>query len=67
MALHLSIGPLKPALGGSWYRDANPVPTSPLADDLATEPSGPISHLLHMLLNKLYYFGISLYLKEHLS
>ena len=36
MALHLPIGPLKPALDWSWYRDANPVPTSPLADDRAT-------------------------------
>ena len=36
MALHLPIGPLKPALGWSRYRDVNPVPTSPLADDIAT-------------------------------
>ena len=40
MALHLPIEPLKPALG--WSRDTNPVPTSPLADDLATAPSGPV-------------------------
>ena len=32
-----------PALGWSQYRDANPVPTSPLADDLATTPSGPVA------------------------
>ena len=35
MALHLPIGPLKPALGWSRYRDAILVPTSPLADDIA--------------------------------
>ena len=29
-----------PALVISRCRDANPVPTSPLADDLATAPSG---------------------------
>ena len=34
MALHLPIGPLKPALGLSRYRDANPVPTIPLAESL---------------------------------
>ena len=44
MALHLPIGPLKqPAQGWSRYRDANPVPTSPLADDIATAPSGPVN------------------------
>ena len=26
----------------SRYRDANPVPTSPLADDITTAPSGPV-------------------------
>ena len=26
----------------SRYRDANPVPTSPLADDIATAPLGPV-------------------------
>ena len=30
-----------PAQDISRYRDANPVPTSLLADDLATVPSGP--------------------------
>ena len=45
MALHLPIGPLKLALGWSWYRDANPIPTSPLADDLATAPLGPESQI----------------------
>ena len=35
MALHLPIGPLK-------TQDANPVPTSPLADDIATAPLGPV-------------------------
>ena len=29
-------------MGWSRYRDANPVPTSPLTDDLATAPSGPV-------------------------
>ena len=41
MTLHLPIGP-KPALGWSRYRDANPVPTSPLSDDITTAPSGPV-------------------------
>ena len=35
MALHLPIGPLVYALGWSRYRDANPVPTSLLADGLS--------------------------------
>ena len=39
MALHLHIGPLKPSLGWSRNRDAKPVPTSPLADDLASSLS----------------------------
>ena len=29
-------------LGRSRYRDANPVPTSPLTDDIVTETSGPV-------------------------
>ena len=29
-------------MGWSRYRDKNPVPTSPLVDDLATAPSGPV-------------------------
>ena len=29
-------------LGWSRYLDANPVPTSPLADDITTAPSGPV-------------------------
>ena len=41
MALHLPTGPLK-----TRYRDANPVPSSPLADDLATAPSGPVTPVL---------------------
>ena len=32
----------KTALVWSRYRDANTVPTSPFADDLATVPSGPV-------------------------
>ena len=32
----------KPALGGCRYRDANPVPTNPLVDDIAIRPSGPV-------------------------
>ena len=31
--------------GGGRYRDANSVPTSPLADDITTAPSGPV--ILH--------------------
>ena len=37
VTLHLLIGSIKNhLLGWSWYRDANPVPNSQLADDLAT-------------------------------
>ena len=39
MALNLPIGHLK-----SWYRNANPVPISPLDDDLATAPSEPLCY-----------------------
>ena len=40
MTLHLPIGHLKTALGWSRYRDANPVPTIPLADDITNAPLG---------------------------
>ena len=40
VTLHLPIVPLKRTLCCSLYRDSNPVPTSPLADDLTTAPSG---------------------------
>ena len=36
MALHLPIGPLKTRSG------LEPVPTSPLADDIVTAPSGSV-------------------------
>ena len=36
MALHLPDGSLKIRSGLERYRDANQVPTSPLADDMAT-------------------------------
>ena len=42
VALHIPIGPLKTCSGGSWYQDANPVPTSTLANDIATAPSRPV-------------------------
>ena len=42
MALHLPIEPLKTHSGLGRYRYANPVPTIPLADDLATMSSGPV-------------------------
>ena len=42
MALLDPLDLLKAALGWSKYRDANPVHSSPLADDLATAPSGPV-------------------------
>ena len=45
VAIHLPTGSLKPALGWSRYRDENPVPTSPLACDLATAPSRPVGRL----------------------
>ena len=38
----LPTGPLKPTLDWCRYRDANPVPTSSLASDIATAPSGPV-------------------------
>ena len=43
MALHVPIGPLKKtALGWSRYRYANPLPTSPVADDIGTAPLEPV-------------------------
>ena len=33
---------LTSALGSSRYRDANPVPTNPFANDLANAPFGPV-------------------------
>ena len=53
VAFHLPIGPLKPAVGWSRYRDVNPIPISSLADDLATISSlvllaiGPIVFRFH--------------------
>ena len=41
MALHLPFWSLKTRFGLEPGRDANPVPTTPLADDLGTAPSGP--------------------------
>ena len=42
----MAIGPLKkPALCWSRYRDANPVPTIPLADEIATALSGPVRYI----------------------
>ena len=46
MALHLLNGPLKTRSGFEQYHDANPVPISPLANDLTT---GMI--IIHYLLN----------------
>ena len=48
VALHLPIGPLKTRSGSEPVprcRVANPVPTSPLADDIATAPSGPVNKI----------------------
>ena len=49
MALHLTIGSLKTRPGWIRYPEANPVPTSPLADDIATAPSGPVIVARHLL------------------
>ena len=49
MALYLPIVLLK-----IQYRDANPVPTSPLDDDLATAPSGPAMLLHNHIVNSKY-------------
>ena len=46
----------KQALCWSRYRDANPVPTSPLADDLATEQSGPVRRYITYNNNVLIIF-----------
>ena len=47
VARHLPSGYFKKsALGWSRYRDANPVPKSPLADDIAIMPSGPVRNTL---------------------
>ena len=43
MALRLPNGPFKNTLGWSRYRDANPVPTTPLTADLATAPLGSVN------------------------
>ena len=50
MALHLPIGPLKTVLGWRRYRNANPVPTSPLSYDITTAPSGPITSIFFLIL-----------------
>ena len=43
MVLHLPTGPLKTRSGLELVRGyTNPVPTSPIADDIATAPSGPV-------------------------
>ena len=42
VALHLPIGPLNTSSGLERYRDTNPVPTSPLADDITTTSLGPV-------------------------
>ena len=42
MALYLPTGPLKTCSELSRYRDANPVPTSPLADDLTLHHRGQL-------------------------
>ena len=33
-----------PLIGWSRYRDANTIPTSPLADDITTALSGPVNN-----------------------
>ena len=44
MVIHIPIGSLKQhALGWSRYRDANPIPISPFADNLSTAPPGPVA------------------------
>ena len=43
MALRLPNGPFKNTLGWSRYRDANPVPTTPLTVDVATAPLGSVN------------------------
>ena len=56
VAIHQPIGSLKTHSGLDQYRDANQVPTSPLADDVTTAPLGPVvsfqivSHWKHVLL-----------------
>ena len=45
---------LKPALGWRRNRDANLVPSSLLADDLATAPSGPVMD--HLSVSFIYSF-----------
>ena len=46
MAIHLPIGPLKTRSGLEQYRDTNSVPTSPVADDITTAPSGSVTALI---------------------
>ena len=42
MAIHLPIGSVKTCSVLEPDTDANPVPTSPLANDITTVPSGPV-------------------------
>ena len=47
MAIHLPIGSLKTRSGLEPLPRMNPVPTSPLADDITTAPSGLVNrHLM---------------------
>ena len=48
VVIHLPIGPLNHALGWSRYQDTNPVPTSPLDDDITTASSGPVTLLVQV-------------------
>ena len=57
MALHLPTHWTFKNPGWSRYRDANPVHTSPLADGIATSPSGPVH-------NRRRQGNISIYLTE---
>ena len=38
------LGLKKPSVGWSRYRDANPAPTNPLTDDIATAPPGLVKY-----------------------
>ena len=42
VAIHLPIGSLKTCSGLERYRDVNPVPTSPLTNDIATALLRPV-------------------------
>ena len=55
MAIHQPIGPLKTRSGLEPVPRYDPVPTSPLADDITTVPSGPVVNVRNTITFILVY------------